>query len=157
MGVYDELQCHAPLPDGFDPEGAIRFQTKDLACAFNLYRITREGELLCCDRKYEVVPPEERPFWGDKEWEDSPLHQLIGSLRAREQGWTPVDDFTGSVRFYWTNLTAVGPSGVDTANGHAPVRHEYVARFQSGRLSELSGGRTLLEEAEGSEASRENG
>lgn len=43
MGLFDTLHCEYPLPDGCtEPE----FQTKSLACALDLYRLTAAGRLL---------------------------------------------------------------------------------------------------------------
>jgi hypothetical protein len=46
MGTYDEIYCHAALPDGDDPPGSC-FQTKSFPdpCLFR-YRITSEGRLI---------------------------------------------------------------------------------------------------------------
>jgi hypothetical protein len=46
MGMYDEIYCHAALPDGDDPPGTC-FQTKSFpdSCLFR-YRITSEGRLI---------------------------------------------------------------------------------------------------------------
>jgi len=46
MGMFDELHCDAPLPDGFDASGAT-FQTKSFPDAgLCKYRITADGRLL---------------------------------------------------------------------------------------------------------------
>lgn len=45
MGLFDEILCEYPLPEwpaGEDP----RFQTKDLDCLLERYRITVDGRLL---------------------------------------------------------------------------------------------------------------
>jgi len=45
MGMFDELRCEYPLPDGFDPHGE-RFQTKDTPEQYlDLYVLTSEGTL----------------------------------------------------------------------------------------------------------------
>jgi hypothetical protein len=46
MGMYDEIYCHASLPDRDDPPGTC-FQTKSFPdpCLFR-YRITSEGRLI---------------------------------------------------------------------------------------------------------------
>jgi hypothetical protein len=46
MGMYDEIYCHAALPDGDDPRGTC-FQTKSFPdpCMFR-YRVTCEGRLI---------------------------------------------------------------------------------------------------------------
>src|SRR5574343_1173862 len=41
MGMFDSLTCERPLPDGFD--GAGGFQTKDLDCNLEHFKITAAG------------------------------------------------------------------------------------------------------------------
>lgn len=43
MGLFDTLHCEYPLPDGCTER---EFQTKSLACALDLYRLTAAGRLL---------------------------------------------------------------------------------------------------------------
>ncbi|MGC2032656.1 MAG: hypothetical protein WA642_21750 [Steroidobacteraceae bacterium] len=46
MGMYDEIYCHAELPDGRDPRGMC-FQTKSFPDPFMCrYRITSAGRLI---------------------------------------------------------------------------------------------------------------
>lgn len=42
MGMFDEVEVQYPLPDGY--EGHL-FQTKDLDCQLDLYRISAAGAL----------------------------------------------------------------------------------------------------------------
>ena len=49
MGMFDTLFCDMPLPDGFNADGKDDFQTKDLGCFMDLYRITAEGRLILED------------------------------------------------------------------------------------------------------------
>lgn len=46
MGMYDDLRCEMPLPDGMQ---RMHFQTKSLDCELNQYVITAEGRLLVED------------------------------------------------------------------------------------------------------------
>lgn len=154
MGVYDTLICEASLPDDFDPEGEVEFQTKDLEQAFQTYRITADGRLLWHKTMLRSVPPEQRPYWGTSEWEQSPLYPLIGSLEEISQGWQVLEEFTGTIRFYWTNLSAVGPEGMKTRDGRPACRREYRAHFQNGKLDALTGGSELLEPESFPEAER---
>ncbi len=41
--MFDYVRCEAPLPDGFD---GGEFQTKNLGCDLERYRITRDGRLV---------------------------------------------------------------------------------------------------------------
>lgn len=45
MGMFDWLLCEYPLPDLPDPT-SIEFQTKDLDCLLDNYRITKDGRLM---------------------------------------------------------------------------------------------------------------
>jgi hypothetical protein len=46
MGMFDEIECDAPLPDG-GPGLATVFQTKSLPCpSLSRYRLTHDGRLL---------------------------------------------------------------------------------------------------------------
>jgi hypothetical protein len=52
MGVFDEVTCEYALPEW--PQGEQpRFQTKDLECLMQRYRITRDGRLLSVDGRDE--------------------------------------------------------------------------------------------------------
>ncbi len=47
MGMFDNITCHYPLPDGFnDQERIDDFQTKDLDCDLSRYVITKDGQLI---------------------------------------------------------------------------------------------------------------
>ena len=43
MGMFDDVTCEMPLPDGFDGGG---FQTKDFECVLDKYRITEDARLM---------------------------------------------------------------------------------------------------------------
>lgn len=45
MGLYDDVKCFYPLPDGFVP-GERDFQTKSLDSCMSLYTITEDGRLV---------------------------------------------------------------------------------------------------------------
>lgn len=77
MGMFDDVICEAPLPDGY--EG--RFQSKDFDCELATYKITADGRLL--RREYE--------------WKNSPDAPL--GIRRVERGWTEVL-FHGVLNFY---------------------------------------------------------
>lgn len=123
MGMYDELRCEYPLPDGIVQDKW--FQTKSFDCALDRYTITRDGRLILHQVRYEAVPEEERPYYGTPKWETMPFARMIGSLRS-----IPVGDielpFHGDVIFY----TSMG-------DGPDRERFEYRARFTEGRLQWL--------------------
>jgi hypothetical protein len=123
MGMFDELTCEYPLPDGEVQEDL--FQTKSLDCTLDHYTITKDGRLILHKVRYESVPEEERPYDGTSEWKEPTASQLMGSLRS-----VPVGDvvipYHGYIRFY----TYVGkhPAG---------ELFEYLAKFTDGRLVEM--------------------
>ncbi len=58
MGLFDELQCRAPLPSAAreNPPPDVWWQTKDFdEPSFDKYIITEGGRLICTRRKIEVV------------------------------------------------------------------------------------------------------
>lgn len=61
MGMFDEVKCNMPLPDGRTPPGSW-FQTKSLCCSMAQYTITEAGRLIFHKRQYET----------DGEWEARP-------------------------------------------------------------------------------------
>ena len=84
MGMYDNVKNYYNLPEA--PPG-IMFQTKSFGDGFiggflDDYTITKEGRLIYHKTTYEVVPEEERPYWGKPEWKKNPLMQVCGSMRA---------------------------------------------------------------------------
>lgn len=123
MGMFDTLICEAPLPDGAEIEpyddryddGA--FQTKDLDCGLNTYRITADGRLLVLH--FELVV---RDRSGDASSDAGARHQLP-LFERRDERWEPVPDLHGRIRFYG-----------DDVDGHW---HEYVAKFTDGLLVEI--------------------
>jgi hypothetical protein len=62
MGMYDSIRVEMALPDIGMVED--EFQTKDLDCALDHYRITADGRLECLFRETEAIPEAERvgPF-----------------------------------------------------------------------------------------------
>lgn len=46
MGMFDEILCDMPLPDGYNAEGQVRLQTKALDASLDLLRITHDGRLI---------------------------------------------------------------------------------------------------------------
>ena len=77
MGMFDDVLCEQPLPDGYEGE----FQSKDFECLLDTYKISAEGRLL--RREYEWV-----------EADDAPL-----GIRKERRGWTDTE-YHGTFRFY---------------------------------------------------------
>lgn len=100
MGMFDYIKCEYPLPDTEAQDSD--FQTKDLDCTMAQYTITREGKLIHHTTRMEVVPEEERPFYGTPRW-DGPLGQLYGSMKAIPTGDVDLD-YHGDLVFYDDNI-----------------------------------------------------
>lgn len=113
MGMFDNIRCEVPLPDGF--EGDPLFQTKDFECVLATHAIREDG-LYLDDGHYETVPKAERP---NPDAEEGTLEDLKGSLR-----WVPNlarhSEAHGTIIFY----------GDDAAG----KRHDYEAKFTDGEL-----------------------
>jgi hypothetical protein len=65
MGMYDELECHYPLPDGWDPTGHV-FQTKDTPEQWlQRYVLTADGVLVCADTQEPILHHGALTFYTD--------------------------------------------------------------------------------------------
>jgi hypothetical protein len=84
MGLFDKLKCLYPLPD---PEVQDQwFQTKSLNKLMDRYTITQDGRLILHKVRYELVPEEEREYYGKPEWDEMPLVRLLGMMRSEPVG-----------------------------------------------------------------------
>jgi hypothetical protein len=83
MGMFDNIKCDYPLPDSEGMEEV--FQTKDLENVMDELTITKEGRLILHSVVWEVVPEEERPYYGKPEWEMG-IFKMFGSLRRIPTG-----------------------------------------------------------------------
>ena len=112
MGMFDDIRCERPLPDGWHRRG---MQTKDLDCDLSQYRITAEGTLEVQRREMAPAgPPRQHPFipsWGDYQ-----------PMKCVREWWVPVP-YHGDIYFY--------------GGGFDDDWHEYRARFNEGVLTTL--------------------
>lgn len=135
MGMFDYIECEYPLPDGFVPPPGWEFQTKDTEAMYmEVYRITKDGRLIheACD--YEIVPEEERPYYGKPEFEG--FLKIAGSQRKVNER-DEDEQYHGDLEFYGSNITGCGPEGYITEDDAPMVRREYTARFTNGNLQEI--------------------
>ena len=58
MGLFDELRCKYPLPDGYEEYQDEVFQFKMFDPYMNLYEITNEGKLKQLSDWVYATPPE---------------------------------------------------------------------------------------------------
>lgn len=93
MGMFDDLKCEMPLPEGVPAGG---WQTKSLDCSMTHYAIRADGQLV--DERIRMepkpgTPPQpdflseeylawHRTWWEEKRGPDKPV------------------DYTGEIRFY---------------------------------------------------------
>jgi hypothetical protein len=125
MGMFDELKCEYPLPDAAVQEET--FQTKSLNRVMDRYTITQEGRLILHKVRYEVVPEEEREYYGTPEWDEKPFVRIFGMLRSIPVGDVEIP-YHGDIAFY----TSTGSREEGDFEWF-----EYQARFTEGRLQSI--------------------
>lgn len=91
MGMCDNVKCEYPLPDTPEEIQTGPFQTKAFGDGFfggflENYTITKDGQLVLHKESWEIVPEEERPYYGKPEWNKNPLFQVMGSMKGVPQG-----------------------------------------------------------------------
>lgn len=102
MGLFDEITCDYPLPDLGEDEAYIQsltFQTKSFDPSMDHYTITKEGRLILHQTKLEMVPEEERPYYGTEDWDKSPMLQMAGMLKSIDIGDVDMK-YHGDMNFY---------------------------------------------------------
>lgn len=81
MGMFDSLHCDYPLGD--ERVQGHEFQTKDLECLMESYRITEDGRLLLKDVEWQWVDDPGNTFLGghldevSHEWVDTNYHGIL--------------------------------------------------------------------------------
>ena len=125
MGMYDDIKCDYPLPDTEVQDKT--FQTKDFDCLLEEYLITKEGKLIHHTVRQEIVPEEEREYYGKPEWDEKPFVRMFGMLRSIPTGDVVVPHH-GDIRFY----TYLGDPNSDDVKWY-----EYEARFTEGVLTSI--------------------
>ena len=83
MGLFDTLYCDYPLPDlEFQDEA---FQTKDLECLLDNYRISADGRLWLLRRKISPFATDSHPSKATEKDEDMNYHGEICFYPATDQ------------------------------------------------------------------------
>jgi len=77
MGMFDTIICEYPLPGTNETE----FQTKAFENLMFTYIITKEGRLIERSHSLDIVPEEERYYYGKPEWDDNPIFQMMGAMK----------------------------------------------------------------------------
>lgn len=124
MGMFDDIKCDMPLPNGFTGQ---HFQSKDLDCCMDSYHITAGGRLL--KRYVDRVEPVSEDQWEHVGATD-PLRQIWHeqSKTKKVYAWRDTN-FHGMLNFY----THEGSMGDGTWKWH-----EYNAKFTDGQLVEIT-------------------
>jgi len=125
MGMFDDVKCEYPLPDTAAGM-SLDFQTKSFGDGItggfmDNYTITAEGDLVFHKVAWELVPEEERPYWGKPEWKKNPLMQIAGSMKTISLG-DEIMDYHGIINIY---------------NMVGETWYEYEFKFTDGKVSEV--------------------
>ena len=124
MGMFDDIHCDYPLPDGCQEK---RFQTKDLDCQLDLYTMTAEGRLLKEEvDRYEPIPESEWTYVDATGLLEQHWHELSKRRPIFIQRDT---NFHGILNFY----TSTGSNQDGTIKWY-----EYEAKFTDGVLVEIT-------------------
>lgn len=124
MGMFDEIKCEVPLPDGWS--GLM--QTKDFECDMSLHTITADGRLVLeILERYEDVPKEQRPH---PHADDDSLLGLCGCLKRITS--QKESDFHGVITMYGSEEIGTDDKGYPRYKSH-----RYRAKFTDGRLVEI--------------------
>lgn len=117
MGMFDTITCQYPMPEGYEFLQDEEFQTKDFENLLEPYTITKDGRLIRTLTEWELLPEEERPYYGTEEWSRNSFFQLIGSMKTNVVGKKDMD-YHGHITFYtskgdvWYDVTAKFTDGV---------------------------------------------
>ncbi|RLA01173.1 MAG: hypothetical protein DRQ47_08445 [Gammaproteobacteria bacterium] len=117
MGMYDTIINECPLLECTEKE----FQTKDFENMLFTYIITKEGRLIERSHSLDVVPEEERHYYGRPEWDESPILQMVGSMKEVDIKEKDMN-FHGDIRMY----TSKGDDWL-----------EYEVRFTEGNVTRV--------------------
>jgi hypothetical protein len=108
MGMFDNVRCDVPLPDGYRAEGNV-FQTKDLDCDMDTYVIRADGHLAKATDYDDGKPTDFRDI-----------------------------EFHGWLNFYDYGVVGTGAPTACHPNGEPIREwHEYRAKFTDGRLVKI--------------------
>lgn len=130
MGMFDYVEVDVPLPDGWS---SPNYQTKDLECCMNRYKISADGKLLVWEYdEVEDGPPREDTF----------LKIERQFYKAINKGWEEVKPpYHGHIVFYSSETVGEEPwpDNFATYEGRPPLMpickwHEYRAKFTDGKL-----------------------
>ena len=83
MGMFDDIICDMPLPDGYNTDRKATFQTKDLDRNLDTLRITSGGRLMLEKKLGEEEPnPRETGYTGTLNFYD-----IEGQVNDGESHW----------------------------------------------------------------------
>lgn len=112
MGMYDELTCKYPLPDGYADMQDLEFQTKSFESNLDHYTISADGELWITK--------------GEGKWVQPGSSVLSGHYELEREWDERIEDYHGDVFFYDFRVKDV-PENLVT----------FRARFKHGKLENV--------------------
>ena len=113
MGMFDEVDCQYPLPDGFVPAEGDHAQTKDTECLLDLYQIREDGTIWL--QVYDIEDRSDPKATG--------IMRLAGCMTRVNQHWEPSTYHDGLQFRYYDRATKVS--------------HVYDAHFDHGKLLKI--------------------
>jgi len=164
MGMFDEIICEYKLPDKEVQDHD--FQTKDLENLMDVYIITKIGRLIWIKKEYEIVPEQEREFFGTPEWDEKPIVRSFGCMRVKKEEYIPID-YNNTICFYTHITDEATLENFELDNGktikaHGPTTkitwYEYLATFKKGKIIKLEryGDHYLLDTEKGDDHDEES-
>ena len=99
MSFFDTLYCEYPLPDVGLELMHKSFQTNNFNNELDTYTITKEGKLVYHSRELQIVPEEEREFYGKPQWNENKIYRAIGYLKSVQTGDIRLE-YSGTLNFY---------------------------------------------------------
>ena len=94
--MYDIIKCKLPLKQG--PQDVL-YQTRDLKRLMYYYTIRTDGRLVKHNVLHHIIPEEQRPLFGTREWYTQEKARAVGSLSQEHTGNEFVK-YEGSLTFY---------------------------------------------------------
>jgi len=101
--MFDNVNCEYLLP-GITAGMKLDFQTKSFGDEsvggfMDNYTITKDGQLIFHKTVWELVPDEERPYYGKPEWDKGGLYKMMGSMKSVPQE-DEVIEYNGILNIY---------------------------------------------------------
>ena len=144
MGMFDLIQCDGAVlePLGCGDAGDYTYQTKDTPAQFlDTYKIVvdpTDGRARLYHEVYDIEDQSDPDAKG--------VQRLIGMMTRVNPRWEWVDNFSGTIEFYYSNICASGPHPTlgyasITTNDEPYVGYNFTATVIDGEVVRLVGGK----------------